>query len=406
MKDTRMQHVRLRESPTLGLFRAPGRVFSIKSFALEHMGLLAAHEQAMLTASLGRFCDNTHIPPEASAVLTRSQWLSGGDRPAAQVVRRGARNAYWPKLNLLFKGCRPIQGPDTFPDESVPWGEDRVHFSRIPFGVLTDEGVMREILGHYFFEKHGLPLRSKPLCVYQYETQGRTLGHCLVLETVIEDRIESFIEYPKMTLSDLILNDVVREKTGIAGVFRGEVPLRHVNGRAYAEAKAHMLALMNRNGGFRGLLNSNIGNDVVEMGAGSSRQFFLCDFDTFHVVRIPRRPDRAFKRAFLMQCLVEVVKGSLPVIDYLHAKHGQSPAALWPLAREVFFSRSSLWQAYARRWNNVATAVQCGTRMANELAAEIYNTPAFMATLMDQVPNYVTLKQSPPLAESMYTPHD
>ena len=396
----------MREPPLLGLFIARGEVFSIKSFVRRHMGLLEPHEQFVVASCLDTLPDDDGIPPEARTVLARNRWLSDKGESVSQVRRRGARNAFWPERELLFKGCRPVQGPADFPDESIPWGEDRIHYSRIPFGVLTAEGVMREILGHCFFHQCGLPLRSVPVCVYRYMARGQSFGYCLVLKTSIENRIEALIEYPDMALSDLIVGDIVREKTGVGEIFSGEARLHHANVRAYAETKARMLALMNQRGGFRGLLNSNIGNDVVAMRDGVAAGFFLCDFDTFRVIRIPPRPGRQFKRAFLLQCLVEVVKGSLPIIDYVYVDSRRTSASFRRRAREIYFSESSLWQAYMRRLDAVAAAVGYGSRSVRALIAEICDTEAFMVTLLDQVVNYTTMRKSPPPAQSMYTPHD
>src|SRR3989344_5222902 len=102
----------------------------------------------------------------------------------------------------------------------------------------------------------------------------------------------------------------LREKTGLLGNLGMEVEVNGINPNWYAYQKARQLTRMNFNGGFRDLLNSNIGNDILYQDG-----LALCDFDTFHVVDIPRVPNKDFLRKFILQSFVEAVKSSLPIID-------------------------------------------------------------------------------------------
>jgi hypothetical protein len=167
-----------------------------------------------------------------------------------------------------------------------------------------------------------------------------------------------------------------------------------------------MLIKMNHGGGFRGFLNSNIGNDVVKFSNGYGSHFYLCDFDTFKVIKIPDQASEKFMRAFLIQCVVEVVKGSLPILDYANVTTHTNRRSVAECARDIFFAQSSLWRAYYRRFGGLTSELGWNSERVNELMAEVYQTPAFEEVLLDQVFNYHTFKAAKPVSESMYTPHN
>lgn len=402
----RMKKPKLKMGTTIELVPGQGIILSINEFISTYAGLLEDNEQQIVQAYCSGFPTLSCIPSILTRVWTRSKWLQIGKETSLQASRRGTRNAFLPNESIIFKGCRPAQEVANFPDEYVPFGKDSVSRSEIPFGVLTAERTMREILGHCFFIQNDLPLRSIPQCVYEYKSKNHTLGYCLVLQVEADDRIEALMDYPDFSVADILTADVIRSKSYLEGILDDEMPLKNINVLQYAEKKSDMLIKMNQNGGFRGLLNSNIGNDVVKFSSGYSSRFFLCDFDTFKVIKIPERASTNFMRAFLIQCFVEVVKSSLPILDYVNAPVHANPKVISECARNIFFTQSSLWRAYQRRFEGLISALGWDMERVKELLIEVYETPAFVEVLLDQVFNYHTFKAAKPASESMYIPHN
>lgn len=397
---------KLKKSTNLELVSGQGTTLSIIEFIDRYTELLEDHEQQIVRIYCSSFPSLSSIPTVLTKVWTRSKWLRIGKAALLQARRRGARNAFLPNEDILLKGCRPVRGVANFPDEYIPFGADSVSRANIPFGVLTAERTMREILGHCFFMQHGLPLRSIPLCVYEYNSKGRILGYCLVLQVEADDRIEAYIDYPALSIADILIADVVRSESGSEGILNGEIPLRNINILHYAEKKSDMLIKMNQGGGFRGFLNSNVGNDVVKFSNGYGSHFYLCDFDTFKVIKIPDQASEKFMQAFLIQCVIEVVKGSLPILDYANATTHANRRGVAERARDIFFAQSSLWRAYHRRLEDLSSQLGWNSERVNKLLLEVYQTPAFGEVLWDQVFNYHTFKAAKPVSESMYTPHN
>jgi hypothetical protein len=104
----------------------------------------------------------------------------------------------------------------------------------------------------------------------------------------------------------------------------------------------------------RGILNSNIGNDVLLRDGIADPQLCLCDFDSFHVVAIPQTPTDEFIRDFVLRAMIEVVKGSLSIFDYVDIPLHAEPSVVAETLGNVYFSKSSLWRAYARRFERAA----------------------------------------------------
>lgn len=73
----------------------------------------------------------------------------------------------------------------------------------------------------------------------------------------------------------------------------------------FSKEKADLLTRMNFAGGFRGILNSNIGNDIIY-----KNNFYICDFDTFCVIEVPKNPTKDFLRAYIVWCVIELLKSS------------------------------------------------------------------------------------------------
>ncbi|MBF0555206.1 MAG: hypothetical protein HQK96_11735 [Nitrospirae bacterium] len=387
------------------LYECPGTVHSIWDFAVTHMDILSEFEQALIKKSFNLLPKDEDIPALLRMPRTRSKCLAFQDSQIVVAARCGARSAYWVDQGIILKACRPVENAD-FPAETLFFGTDNIVFSRIPFGVLSAEGAMREILAFCFVNANRLPVHRNPLCIYEYVKDSVRLGYSLVMETLTEQRVESFIDYPEHTIADLITADVIRSMTGFRGILGYEVNIKGINKWWYVEQKAALLSEMNFYGAFRGLLNSNIGNDVIKFGDGKATKLFICDFDTFELVNIPSKPSREFLRAFILRCTVEALKGSLPIIDLVDHQNNDDPITVANKVKKIFFNISGIWKSYKRNFDIKARKMGWNEKLIDQVFLEIQETPAFIATVLDSVPNIYTLKKAKKIEDSMYTPHN
>jgi len=333
----------------LPLYVCDGVVHGIAEFAAAYLDLLAPPEADLVRGSTEGLASAASIPPALTTCLTRSVELRTADEPHLLACRSGARSAFWEEKHVKFKGCRPVLDGADFPVEALAFGTCEIQHARIPFGVMRAEGIMREILGYCFLRLHGLPIHFTPLCVYEYHSGTRTLGFCLVGETIGEVRIEQFVDYPDRTIEDIIhaQSSGGREDGGLVG---SELNLKGLNLWWYVEQKALLLSRMHFLGGLRGILNSNIGNDVIVGHDSGAPRLCLCDYDTFSIVSVPPDAGQVFLAAFALQCLVEVAKGSLSILEYVDLPPNASASQRAEALGAVYFHKSSLWRAYERRF--------------------------------------------------------
>lgn len=312
----------------LKLFESYGEVIRISDFLsqfLEECNLTECERSILIKAKFPK-----DIPSILDQPLTRADWLKKSDK-IIDAQRLGERSAYWKKYK--FKGCNPSNIEKTFPSESFFFGQEKVVIKQIPYGILTPEEVMRELLGFAFFQINDLKTNIIPMCIYKYPK-----GYCIVEETIGEKRVESLFEFQTKNISELMKQNIARLQTKLRHGLETEVRLNRINPKRYTHQKAKILVEMNINGGFRGLLNSNIGNDVIDI---VDHQLYLCDFDTFRVVEIPKKPDEQFLKRFFLQSFVEVVKSSLPIIDLVD--NGDE-------AVKRYLEISSLYHEYRRQF--------------------------------------------------------
>lgn len=340
----------------VGLFPYDGVVHSPADFVAQHAGLLARHEEALLRKQVDALAC-AKPPPIFSTCLARAHAGTAAAEPVLRARRSGGRSAFIPEGSRKLKGCRPVLDGATYPLEVLPFGATRITRTTIPFGTLTREAVLRELLGYAFMREHQLPVHARPVCVFEYRHAEKTPGYCLVLESRGEERIEAHIAYPTCSVAEL----VAAKRKGAATVggtpLGAELLLRDVNLWWYIEAKAGLLCDLHFHGGFRGILNSNIGNDVLLRTAANKPELCLCDFDTFHVVSLPTIPTDNFLRAFALHAMIEVIKGSLSIFDCLEIPSGSAPEAIADHLGRLYFAKSSLWRAYARRFEQTAKAL-------------------------------------------------
>ncbi|MEW5996987.1 MAG: carbamoyltransferase C-terminal domain-containing protein [Candidatus Micrarchaeota archaeon] len=353
------------------LYESRGRALSLHDFVREWIDNagLADHEKNIL-----RSMDFPKtIPLFLRKVRSRAEWLrKGGGSLRARIS--GQRSAYLSQKRIKFKGCNPTKEGLFFPRETFFFGEEKESEGLLPFGVLTAEQVMRELLGWAFFVKNNLKPCQKPLCVYDYGDNA----FCLVLESNEEKRIEKFFDFRKLRLVDLVSG---RPK------MPAEVGLRNLGTTSYADRKASLLAEMNFLGGFRDLLDSNIGNDVLDGGVR------LCDFSSFRAVEIPEKPDRDFLKRFYLQCVVEAIKSSLPIVD---AKENRS---------EVYLKKSSVFRAYLKVFNAHARERGWSAARLGKIREWAKDTPVFRRALRKMVPEAHRMLIRLPSEEPAYRIH-
>lgn len=334
----------------VAIYECTGKVHSVFDFAKNNNDILNKNESSFIKQNLA-FLQKTHtIPDYLNKCLSRTDDLRINNN-TFEIKRSGARSAYWVKQGIKFKGCRPIlKEPANFPMEKLAFDSNSIEYGIIPFGVLTKEAVIREILAYCFFKENKLAVAHSPVCVYEYLQENKSIGYCLVLDSIGETRIEQFINYPELSLNELMHIKSQNLKTKF--FIGSELNLHGINVNWYSEVKAKLLAEMHFLGGFRGILNSNIGNDIISNS--KNNMLMICDFDTFKVIDVPYNPDFQFLKGFVLHCVIEVLKGSISILDYVQLQENLSVKECNSILFEKYTKTSSLWKSYERHfWNKV-----------------------------------------------------
>ena len=220
--------------PTIRLIPAEGEVLAPRDFADRFDYLLAEAEQAFVKSTRGSLGGKAEIPEWLRSPLIAAEPERDNQAIGILTWASGARSALREKQCIQFKGCRLAKGGTDFPFESIPWGEDRIIRTRIPFGVMTAEAVQRELLGHCFCLAHAIPCATTPVCVYAY-SGGRPSGRCcLVLRVPDGRRAESFLRMSALSVSELI-DSAPSDDARLTG---SEARLHGLNSRWYADQKA------------------------------------------------------------------------------------------------------------------------------------------------------------------------
>lgn len=370
------------------MFKSEEKVFSIKEFVDLYINKTNLSETEKKLLKKSNLSDT--IPECVKKVTTRAKWLKKRKSEIMEMRRAGERSAYWENKKIKFKGCNPPEKELKFPTELTFFGKEEVTIEKIPFGILTAEQVIREILGYTFFSKFGLSTNIKPLGIH---SQG--YGFSLVEETKEETRIEYFLEFADQKISQLVNIDCARKRLHLSHELETEVKLNGINIIRYAYDKAKILVSMNFNGGFRGLLNSNIGNDVIKLNNTGELQLFLCDFDTFAIVDIPEKPTKDFLKRFFLQSFVELAKSSLPIIDIVENSDD---------AIEKYRVISTLYSVYKREFYGKAKEKGWDIDLLKEIEEWVMSTPIFKRTVCEIVPTYEKIRKLPD-REPVYKPH-
>jgi len=332
----------------IALYECEGIVHSLQDFFAAHLNLLSKHEQCLVNEGAKHLPGRAEVPGELRKCLTCSNAFALKNEALLTARQSGARSAFWEKNSIKFKGCRPVNSSSDFPLEILPFGAEKIEHMRIPFGVMTAEGVMREVLGYCFLLKHSFPILTEPMCVYEYRLPHHQVGYCLVSRSRGEKRVESLIDVPDFTIVNLV--EQSSGNTGRHFLAGSEINLKGLNLWQYIEDKSRQLSKMHFKGGFRGILNSNIGNDVIVNNGQGHTCLHLCDFDTFRVIPMPEKAERSFIKAFVLQCLTEVIMGSLPILEFVDLPEKCSNREKADKLGMVYFQKSSLWHAYQRQF--------------------------------------------------------
>ena len=177
------------------LYECEGEVIPIDEFVANHIDNTDVNDQEKKILRDTSLPSHNDIPEFLRVPRTRAEWLKKKSGKSIIVEKHGNRSAYWPDKKVKFKGCNPSKNNKTFPGESVFFGKEDLDTGIIPFGVLTEAQVIREILGYAFFIKYDLKTNIKPICVY-------SIGdwYSLVEETISETRVESCFDFKDLNI--------------------------------------------------------------------------------------------------------------------------------------------------------------------------------------------------------------
>jgi hypothetical protein len=365
---------------------APGRVVPAASFVRERYDTFAPAEQALLERALSDQSEPCPLPDP----LVRT--AGGGDGRYELAARRaGRRSALLPGLGLRIKGCRPE--PGDFPKWTLD-DDFSLRRERIPFGSLDADGAAREILAACFLRANGLPAAAEPIAVFAYAGEAGG-AHAVVSRFAGDERLESRLDANGLTTHSLLRASASGRCSGLGR----EIALRGVDACGYVAAKARLLAAMHFAGGFRGLLNSNIGNDVV----AGDRLLALCDFDTFEVREIPAAGDEDDIRRFVISAMIEVAKSSLPFVDYLPLPRGDAAGAVRSLA-DYYRERSTLFRAYRDLLLRGVHERDWPESVVHAALDETFRLDVVFEILQELIPNPLTMGRF--TGETPYAPHN
>ena len=363
------------------MYECTGKIHSIYSFADKKSKLLSNREIYVIEQQKEHL-KLIAIPLFVNKCLTRSQYLAI-NQEYKLMSRNGARSAYDEQSKIKFKGCRPeIHNNSTFPVESIDYRSKTIIYHEVPFGILTDEGVLREILAYCFCLSYNIPVAHEPVCIYEYFYGDKSIGFCLLLKSLAGDkRIEQLIEYPVLSLKKLIEIKTQKLKTNF--LIGSELRIPGMNVHYYSRMKADLLIKLHFNCGFRGILNSNIGNDIVD-GANS---LYLCDYDTFYVIELPVSINQMFLNDFVLSCLIEVLKSSISILDFIVFEENVSLREKNRLLFEKYKEKSTLWKYYWTVFLKMANQINWSNEMIEIALENCLETKAFHKTISLVLPN-------------------
>jgi len=395
----------LRRTSEYRLFDSKGRVHDPRSFAERNAGVLAPPERAYLTSHLALLtaekagfperplCLAATPPADATPCLTDFQHV-------------GARSVFLPKMGVFIKACRPESETGlSFPSLDVSTRTGKFVMSELPFGVLTIEGAMRELLAAMFACQHGFLRPRLPLAVIEYEAPSH--GCAIVFCDSGLPRVEAILHYPAGDLSDL-LAAAISDTTAGTALSPGEVGLRGVDKQWYVEAKTRRLVEWQLAGGFRRFLNSNIGNDIITGSDPATRDVAFVDFDSFCIRPLPEpsSPDECIR--FMLRGSLDAVRGSLPIASLVFdgkMLQGVSSSEYGTRVLQSYETASSSWAVYRRMLTRELHASGWPEELVAQGWAKVKEAPAFRTAVSDQIVDLEAMLTSYSPEESLYVVH-
>ncbi|MDP1884184.1 MAG: hypothetical protein Q8L10_02345 [Candidatus Moranbacteria bacterium] len=386
----------LKQKARLDCYEVQGSVYSAEKFVAKYAYLLKAHEQKIIQeqlSSLGKDAAELFSRPianvEAASVLVISSEKSS-------LKKIGSRSAYLEEKKLKLKGCRPMQDGLYFPHEKLDFGNRQMTTTKIPFGVLTDENVMREILAYCFLQKNSIQAMQQPAAVFEYADGENIIGYCLLSYSQTEARLEAQEEFYGMTVRSLVTVSEMERRLGLDVLGKLD-NFSKVSNEWYAEKKSDLMIKMNFNGGFRGVLNSNVGNDIEYQD-----KFYICDFDTFEVINMPEKPDYEFIRSFVLWSIIEMLKSSPLVFAYVNMdglNRKEVAEHIW----EVYTKNSLLWQKYYQKFLSQAMELGWDANLIEKAVQDTVASDVFYDMAPDNVIASEVLKNTYQPEMSFYT---
>jgi|GEM_PF-3169665 len=385
----------LKQASKLSFFEVQGNSYSAKEFIEKYKNLLSEKEQMIVDYSKD-FINDTKIFPIPIANVSEKSELIIAEKKPNFLKKVGSRSAYLKSKKLKFKGCRPVGDDLYFPHEKLDFGDTKMVTTKIPFGVLTVENVMREILAFCFFKKYKLNFLHEPIEVFEYKKGKKIIGYCLLTKSESEERLESQENFLGLTVKDLIILSRIEKEEKI-DIFSNVKSFQKISNEWYAENKGQLLADMNFNGGFRGVLNSNLGNDIEYKGG-----FYICDFDTFVVIEIPQKANYQFIKNFVLWCIIEIIKSSPFVFDYVNLGNigkKESAKILW----DIYTDKSMLWKKYFKKFLEYSRKNGWKEKDVMKAIDETIETEVFYEMILDNVLNSQVIKNTYKPELSFYT---
>lgn len=381
-------------------YRCHGKSWSARDFFLNHQEELSEYER-QVTSELTHHLDD-HLPEILAEPIAGEKWCAVDPTPLTFLQKFGGRSGLALEQNIYLKACRPLEVPATFPTHTYSVEKNEVTDGDLPFGVLAADGIMRALMGYLFQQAHGLTSPRKPIAVFEYrDLEGNNRDYCLAFDLLFPNtRVEEQLDYGTVTIDDLLAVGAVNEVTGSQ-----LNPIDPLSGNDnYPEHKAKALIEFHFNGGFRGFLNSNIGNDIiVKDGAGIPNEVALVDFDTFELRPLPHKDDHMGKVIFYMNTHLELVKTSLATFAYLDVS-GDSEEERILKMEEVYETQSPLFLCYQQAFLAETDQRGWGRDFVEEARKRMRVFPLYEEALADLVSNSETLLSSYAPEESVYLP--
>lgn len=367
-----------------------GVVLTINDFFKKNNLILQKHERLIIKNELSLFEQKIPNFLENPLILTENS----ENESVIKIVKIGSRSTFWPEKKIKIKGCR-WNGMLSFPHERLDFGSTIMKTEEIPFGILTKENVLREILAYCFLKKYNIRAFQKPMVVFEYHENKKVIGYALVYHSLSEKRIESRENYFNLTVKDFISIKFI-EKTYNVNILPNESNIIGIKEDWYAKEKSKLLLMMNFNGGFRGFLNSNLGNDIVY-----KRKFYICDFDTFKVIKIPKKASENFIFSFCLWSMIELIKSSPLVFDYIDLsgiEYKEAAGILW----KSYSEKSLLWAEYKKGFVQMAKKLKWSN--IEDIMQRVTEQKIFYELILDNVLNSKILIETYDPNLSFYTP--